>query len=132
MLRPIFFCTSPMANLLYTLLHVVRLRGWFLALASSAVAIAAACARIFESDASRQKRATEKKKKELRTLADKIAMYGQTVRRQFPKGTVVVSEWDLAQQLRKRPDSVVTALNVLLQEHKAQRTHLTGYWKLHA
>lgn len=121
-----------MANLVHVILHVIRLRGWFVAIMSSAVALAAACARIFESEAARQRRSADKKKKELRALADKIAMYAQSVRRQFPKGTVVVSEWDLAEQLRKRPDSVVTALNVLLNEQKVQRTKLAGYWKLHA
>jgi hypothetical protein len=45
---------------------------------------------------------------------------------------VVVSEQDLAEQLRMRPDSVVAALNVLLDEHKVQRTHLGGYWRLNA
>jgi hypothetical protein len=121
-----------MANLLHAILHVVRLRAWFLAIMSSAVALAAACARMFESEAAKQKRAEEKRKKDLRALADKIALYAQRVRQQFPKGTVVVSERDLAEQLRKRPDSVVTALNVLLKEQKVQRTRLTGYWKLHA
>jgi len=121
-----------MANLLHAILHVVRLRAWFLATMPSALAVAAACARIFESEAAKQKRTEEKRKKDLRALADKIAQYAQSVRRQFPKGTVVVSECDLAEQLRKRPDSVVTALNVLLKEQKVQRTRLTGYWKLHA
>jgi hypothetical protein len=44
----------------------------------------------------------------------------------------VVSEEDLAAQLRKRPDYIATALNVLLKEEKVQRTPLTGYWKLNA
>jgi DNA-binding GntR family transcriptional regulator len=43
------------------------------------------------------------------------------VRQQFPTGDVVVSENDLAQQLRKRTDVVVKALDVLLNENKVQR-----------
>jgi hypothetical protein len=34
-----------------------------------------------------------------------ISTYAQTVRQQFPTGDVVVSERDLAAQLRKRPEN---------------------------
>jgi hypothetical protein len=34
------------------------------------------------------------------------------------------------QQLRKRPDAVATALNILLGERKLQKAPLSGYWKL--
>jgi hypothetical protein len=68
----------------------------------------------------------------LSSLADKIATYGRTVREQFPNGAVVVSEHDLAEQLRKRTDFVVIALNVLLKEHKVQRTQLAAYWRLNS
>jgi len=44
---------------------------------------------------------------------------------------VVVSERDLAEQLRKRPEAVVMALDRLLSEQKVQRAPLSGYWKLH-
>ena len=44
---------------------------------------------------------------------------------------MIVSELDLAEQLRKRPDTVATALNLLLNEQKVQRATLSGYWKLH-
>ena len=50
------------------------------------------------------------RKKELRTLADKISTYGRKVHQRYPTGDVVVSERDLAEQLRKRPDAVATAL----------------------
>jgi len=43
---------------------------------------------------------------------------------------VVVSERDLAEQLRKRPEEVVTALNLLLNQGQVQRAPLGGYWKL--
>jgi hypothetical protein len=52
------------------------------------------------------------------------------VHQRYPTGDVVVSECDLAEQLRKRPDSVATALDLLLGEQKAQRAPLSGYWKL--
>jgi len=59
---------------------------------------------------------------------------GTTLKRreqgQYSTGEVVVSERDLAEQLRKRPDTVATALNLLLGEQKAQKTPLSGYWKL--
>jgi regulator of extracellular matrix RemA (YlzA/DUF370 family) len=121
-----------MSNLMDTLLQLVRQRWWLVGVVSSAVAITAVCVRVFEPEAARLKRAEQKKKKDLRALVDKIATYGRSVRQQFPNGAVVVSEHDLAEQLRKRPDSVVTALNVLLKEQKVQRTQLTGYWQLNS
>jgi hypothetical protein len=69
---------------------------------------------------------------ELRLLADRILIYGKTVYQHFPTGDVVVSERDLAEQLRKRPEAVVTALNLLLNEQKVQRAPLNGYWKLNS
>jgi hypothetical protein len=36
----------------------------------------------------------------------------------------------LAEEFRKRPDVVITALNLLLSEQKVQRAPLRGYWKL--
>jgi hypothetical protein len=60
--------------------------------------------------------------RELRTLADKISTYGRKVHQRYPTGDVVVSESDLAEQLRKRPD--------LLGEHKVQKAPLNEYWKL--
>ncbi len=73
---------------------------------------------------------SEEIKKELRALADKISTYGRNVHHRYPTGDVVVSERDLAEQLRKRPDSVATALDLLLGEQKVQRVPLSGYWKL--
>jgi len=48
----------------------------------------------------------------------------------YPTGDVVVSERDLAEQLRKPHNAVATALNLLLSEEKVQRAPLRGYWKL--
>ena len=53
-----------------------------------------------------------------------------TVHQRYPTGDVIVCERDLAEQLRKRPDAVAIALNLLLSEQKVQRAPLRGYWKL--
>jgi hypothetical protein len=47
-----------------------------------------------------------------------------------PAGMLSSGEKDLAAQLRKRPDLVASALNVLLCERRVQKAPLTGYWKL--
>jgi hypothetical protein len=83
-----------------------------------------------ETDKVRDQRAQRRNKKELRALADRISTYGRNVHQRYPTGDVVVSESDLAEQLRKRPDSIATALNLLLGEQKVQRAPLSGYWKL--
>jgi hypothetical protein len=89
-----------------------------------------ACARCLETDKARTERCRRKNEKDLRAVADKISLYGRGVHRRFPTGDVVVCEKDLAEALRKRPDLVATALNVLLGERKVQRAPLNGYWKL--
>jgi hypothetical protein len=96
----------------------------------SAPGIAAICLRVLETDGTRAKRAERNTKRELCSLAERISSYGRTVHQRYPTGDVIVSERDLAEQLRKRPDAIVTALNVLLNEHKVQRAPLSGYWKL--
>jgi len=110
----------------------LRTRWWLVAVASSAVAIAAVSIRLSESEAARKRRIHEARKKELRALADRISKYAKSLRDRFPDGAVVVSEDDLAAQLRKRPDYIVRALNALLKEQKVERTPLTGYWRLNA
>jgi hypothetical protein len=103
---------------------------WWVALIISALGIAAICLRVLESDGVRAKRAERNKKKELRSMAQRISSYGHTVHQRFPTGDVIVSERDLAEEFRKRPDVVITALNLLLSEQKVQRAPLRGYWKL--
>ena len=103
---------------------------WWVALIVSALGIAAICLRVLETDGARAKRAERSKKKELRSLAERISSYGHTVHQRYPTGDVIVSERDLAQEFRKRPDVVITALNLLLSEQKVQRAPLHGYWKL--
>ena len=103
---------------------------WWSVLIACALGIAPICARGFETDEARIKRAERTKKQELRALADKISAYGRNVHKRFPTGDVVMSEPDLAAQLRKHPDAVITALNLLLREQKVQKAPLNGYWKL--
>jgi hypothetical protein len=111
------------------ILSSVPLR-WWVALIISVLGIAAICVRAFETDDSRTRRAERNKKKELRSMAQRISSYGHTVHQRYPTGDVIVSERDLAEELRKRPDVVITALNLLLSEQKVQRAPLRGYWKL--
>jgi hypothetical protein len=103
---------------------------WWVALIVSALGIAAICIRVLETDAIRAKRSERKQKKELRSLAERISSYAHTTHQRYPTGDVIVSERDLAEQLRKRPDAVITALNLLLNEQKVQKSPLRGYWKL--
>ncbi len=105
---------------------------WWAVSSIGALTIVAVCVRAFETDRSRAKRAERNKKKELRSLAQRISSYGHTVHQRYPTGDVVISEDDLAEQLRKRPEAVVTALHILLGERKVQKAPLSGYWKLNA
>ena len=100
------------------------------AVVAGLVGIAATCKWCLETDEVRGQRAQRKTIKELRALADRISAYGRNVHQRYPTGDVVVCERDLAEQLRKRPDSVATALDLLLGEQKVQRAPLNGYWKL--
>jgi uncharacterized membrane-anchored protein YhcB (DUF1043 family) len=117
-------------NLVQDTVEFLRNRWWIIAIASSAVGVAAVSLRLSESEAAREKRIQETKKKELRAIANRISHYAKSVRERFPEGAVVVSEEDLAAQLRKRPDYIVSALKALLSEQKVERTPLTGYWRL--
>jgi hypothetical protein len=103
---------------------------WWVVLIVSLLGIAAICIRAFETEDVRARRAERAKKKELRSLAERISSYGHAVHQLYPTGDVIVSEFDLAEQLRKRPEAVSTALNLLLTEQKVQRATLSGYWKL--
>ena len=100
------------------------------AVVAGVVGIAATCRWYLETDEVRDQHAQRRNKKELRALADKISAYGRNVHQRYPTGDVVICERDLADQLRKRPDSVATALDLLLGEQKVQKAPLSGYWKL--
>jgi hypothetical protein len=112
---------------------LIRVPSWIAlhwksgAVVAGLVGIAATCRWCLETDKLRDQRAQRRNKKELRALADRISTYGRNVHQRYPTG---VSECDLAEQLRKRPDSVATALDLLLGEQKVQRAPLSGYWKL--
>jgi hypothetical protein len=94
------------------------------------VGIAAACRICLETEPTKVQRAERNRKKELRTLADRISTYGRKIHQRYPTGDVVVNECDLAEELRKCPDAVATALTLLLDEHKVQKAPLNGYWKI--
>jgi hypothetical protein len=94
-------------------------------IAFAAVGIAVTSRRCLETDEARAQRVERNRKKELRALADRISIYGRTVHQRYPTGDVVVSERDLAEHLRKRPDAVATALNILLGERKVQKAPLS-------
>jgi hypothetical protein len=105
---------------------------FLVAVLGSALGVVAVSMRAFESQETKAKRLEMKRQKELRALTERISAYARSVHKQFPTGDVVVSERDLAEQLRKRTDMVVTALNLLLNERKVQRAPLNGYWKLNS
>ena len=105
---------------------------WWIVLISCAFGLAAICARALQTEEARARRTERNKKKDLRLLAERISVYAHSVHQRYPTGDVVVSERDLAEQLRKRPETVVTALNLLLNEQKVQKAPLNGYWKLNA
>ena len=115
---------------------LTRLPSWIAlhwksgAAVAALVGIAATCKWCLETDETRGQRAQRKANKELRALADRISTYGRNVHQRYPTGDVVISERDLAEQLRKRPDSVATALDLLLGEQKVQKAPLNGYWKI--
>jgi len=100
------------------------------ALVACVIGIAAASTRLLGTDRARGRRAEQRRKQELRRLADRIAAYGRSVHHRYPTGDVVVRERDLAEGFRKPSDTVVTALNILLGEQKVQRAPMSGYWKL--
>jgi hypothetical protein len=103
---------------------------WWIGAIACGVGIAATCRSCLETNEARDQRTRRKQKKELRALADRISDYGRKVHQRYPTGDVVVCECDLAEQLRKRPDALATALHMLLDERKVQKAPLNGYWKL--
>lgn len=103
---------------------------WWVALTAPVLGIVAICLRALESDEVRAQRAERDKKRELRSMVQRISSYGHTLHQRYPTGDVIVSERDLAEEFRKRPDVVIAALNLMLSEQKVQRAPLRGYWKL--
>jgi hypothetical protein len=128
--RPQSSQTSQMTNPFTHGFSWIALHWTSGAVIAGAIGIAATCRRCLETDKVRAQRADRNRKRELRGLADKISTYGRNVHRRYPTGDVVVSEHDLAEQLRKPPDAVAKALNMLLGEQRVQKAPLSGYWKL--
>jgi hypothetical protein len=71
-----------------------------------------------------------RQEKELQSLLKRISKYACEVHKRYPTGEVIVSEADLAMLMRKPPGMISTALNVLLNDKRAQKAPLSGYWKL--
>lgn len=100
------------------------------ALVACAAGVAGVSARLLRSHEPKGQRAERRRERELRLLADKIVAYGRGVHSRYPSGDVVISESDLATRFRKPPETIATALNILLGEQKVQRAPMSGYWKL--
>jgi hypothetical protein len=101
----------------------VRIPSWIIShwrtpvVVGCAVGLVAACKWCLETDEIRAQRAGKKREKEVRTLVGRISKYAHSLRRLYPTGEAVVSEVDLALQLHKPPELVVTALG-----YSARRT----------
>jgi hypothetical protein len=103
---------------------------WWIVFVIAAFACTWICVRTLETDASKTRRAQGKRRKELAALTRKISTYAGDIHRQFPAGNIVISERDLAKQLRKGTETVTMALNLLLDQQRVQKAPLDGYWKL--
>jgi hypothetical protein len=57
---------------------------WWVALIISVLGIAAICIRAFETEEARVRRAERNKKKELRSMAQRISSYGHTLHQRYP------------------------------------------------
>jgi hypothetical protein len=112
-----------MTNFLIAAVSWIMLH-WRITLSACALAVAASFKCCFERDEARVQRLQSNEKKRLRALADKIVTYGRNVHQRYPSRDVIVSQRDLAEQLRKKPGAVVTALKLLAEERKVQRTSL--------
>jgi uncharacterized membrane-anchored protein YhcB (DUF1043 family) len=129
------FFPRPWAGVL-RMTTLTDVRSWIVSNWSTCLVIvgstigALAYNRLSETVKNRALRDEQKRKKELSRLANQIYRYARHVHQHYPTGDVVVSEADLAKQLRKPPDIVATALNVLLGQKRAQRASLEGFWKL--
>jgi indole-3-glycerol phosphate synthase len=83
-----------------------------------------------ETDEVRAQRANLKRENELLKVASRISKYALDVHRRHPDGDVIVSDTDLAKQLRKPQEIIASALGVLSDQKRVQRAPLAGYWKL--
>ena len=125
-----FYNDSEMMNSLTRTLFRIASHWRSAAAVAGFVGIALTCRRCLETGEARAERAERKRQEEIRAVADRISRYARKVHNRYPTGDVVVGEKDLAEQLRKRPDIIGTALTLLLGEQKVQKAPLSGYWKL--
>jgi thioesterase domain-containing protein len=79
------------------------------ALIACAIGIAAACARLLDTDQAEPSVRWERK---LRLLADRIAAYGHSVRRRHPTGDVVVKGTRFGRTLSQGSETIASALNI--------------------
>jgi hypothetical protein len=83
-----------------------------------------------ENKKQRAQKAKLKRERKLSRVAKQISKYAGDLRKQYPTGEVVISDSDLAQQLRKPQELVSSALTLLADQKQVQRAPLAGYWKL--
>ncbi|MBV8049555.1 MAG: hypothetical protein JOZ80_00120 [Acidobacteriaceae bacterium] len=83
-----------------------------------------------ETEEQRSQRAKQKRADEMSRVAKQISNYARDLHKRYPDGEVVISDTDLAKQLRKPPELVANALNQLCDQNQVQRAPLAGYWKL--
>jgi hypothetical protein len=122
--------TATMMNSFLRISSWIGSHGRVSALFAFGIGVAVTCRRLLETAEARERRADVDRKKALRKLADRISSYGRKLHQRYPTGNVVVNVRDLAQQLRKQPDAVASALHLLLDEQKVERSALEGYWKI--
>src|SRR5437762_14112751 len=101
-------------------------------IACAAVGIAFTTRRCLETDEARVQRDQRNRKRELRALADQISTYGRKVHQRYPAGDVVVSEHDVAQQVRKHRDIGATALKLPSGDQRAHKPPRSAYRQLNA
>jgi hypothetical protein len=100
------------------------------AVIASGLAVACIYKLSTETEEQRAQRAKQKRADEMSKVARQISNYARDLHKRYPDGEVVISDMDLAKQLRKPQDLVANALNQLCDQNQVQRAPLAGYWKL--
>jgi hypothetical protein len=77
-----------------------------------------------ETEEQRAQKAKLKRERKLSRVAKQISKYAGDLRKQYPTGEVVISDSDLAQQLRKRQEIVPGALTLLADQKQVLRAPL--------
>jgi len=100
------------------------------ALIACGIAVASLYKLSTESEESRAQKAEQRQQAELNRVASEISNYARRVHKRYPDGDVVISDLDLAHQLRKPQEIIAKALSLLSEQKQVQRAPVTGYWKL--